>query len=98
MFFCQIDGAPAAFQRCSDRDDASDARIVRATQHVVEIVGEIRIIEMRVGVDEHRLIVGRFCETPTSGSASAAADALQFYHSIIVLAQVSPPPNTINKT
>jgi hypothetical protein len=51
MFFCQFDSAPAALHRCADRDDASDARIVCTTQHVVEIIDEIRIIEMCVCFD-----------------------------------------------
>jgi hypothetical protein len=51
MFFCQVDSAAATFQRRADRDDARNVRIVCATQHVIEISGEIRIIEVCVSID-----------------------------------------------
>jgi hypothetical protein len=51
MFFCQFDRAPAAFDRSADRDDARNARFICATQHIVEIIGEIRKIEMCVRFD-----------------------------------------------
>ena len=82
MFFGQFDCAPATFHRCADRDDARHTGFVCATNYVIEIVREIGIIEMGVRFDEHRLIVGGFCETPTSGSASDtdALRLLPFYN------------------
>src|SRR6267142_1024836 len=53
IFFGKLDRAPAALDRSSDRDDARHAGFSRATKHVVEIVREIGIIEMRVSFDQH---------------------------------------------
>ena len=97
IFLRKIDCLPATLDRRADRYDACYSRFCRATKHVLEIISKIRVIKMRVGFDEHSLIVGRFGETPT-WAASAAADALPFHHSSIVLAQVSPPPKTTIRT
>ena len=53
IFLRQLDRAPAAFHRRADRDDARDTGLGGATKHVIEIGREIRIIEMRVSLDEH---------------------------------------------
>ena len=54
IFFRQLDRAPAAFDRGADRDDAGDAGFGRAREDVVEISCEIRVIEVRVSIDQHR--------------------------------------------
>jgi len=51
IFFGKLDRAPAALDRSADRDDARDSGVSRATKHIVEIVCEIRIIEVRVRFD-----------------------------------------------
>ena len=53
IFLRQIDRAPAAFHRSADRDDARDAGLGGAAQDVIEVAGEIRVVEMRVSLDEH---------------------------------------------
>jgi len=53
---------------------------------------------MGVRFDEHRLIVGGFCERQLLVRHPPRRTPYDYYHSTIVLAQVSPPPNTINKT
>src|SRR5437879_5059168 len=47
----KLDHAPAAFDGSANGDDARNAGIVCAAKHVIEIVCEIGIIEMRVGLD-----------------------------------------------
>ena len=49
VFFCEIDRAAAALDRGADGDDARYTAVVRATKHILEIISEIRIIEVRVG-------------------------------------------------
>src|SRR5207237_4806956 len=51
MFFCQGDGTTATLQRRAHCDDARNGRIVCATQHIIEVIGAIRIMEMCVSVD-----------------------------------------------
>jgi hypothetical protein len=51
IFFGKLDRAPAAFHGSADSDDASDSGFVGATKNIVEIRGEIGIIEVRVGFD-----------------------------------------------
>src|SRR6266404_3622706 len=53
IFFGKIDRPPAALDRGADGDDARHAGVSRATKHIVEIIREIRIIEMRVSFDQH---------------------------------------------
>ena len=47
----KIDSAPAAFDRSPNRYDTGNAGFGCATQHIVEVVREIGIIEMRVRFD-----------------------------------------------
>ena len=53
IFVRQIDRAPAAFNRSADRDDTRDTGIGGAAQHVVEVAGEIRVVEVGVSLYEH---------------------------------------------
>src|SRR5207302_8739508 len=53
IFFRKIDRVPAALHRSTDGNNARDAGFSCAPQDIVEIVGEIGIIEMRVRFDEH---------------------------------------------
>src|SRR5438270_182976 len=56
ILFRELDRAPAALDRSSDRDDPRDARFVRALEDVNEIRREVWIIEMGVGFDQHRRV------------------------------------------
>lgn len=53
IFFGELNPAPAAFDRSADGDDAGNAGLSRAPKYVVEIVGEIGVIEMRVSFYQH---------------------------------------------
>ena len=101
IFLRQLDRAPAAFNRRADRDDARDAGFGRALQDVVEVRREIRVIEMRVSFDQHcRVEDCRFHDWLQIHQIcnSAMLTAALRYHSITVLAQVSPPPKTTIRT
>ena len=56
MFFSEFDRAPAALNRGADRDDAGDPGVGRALQHLGEIRSEVRIVEVRVGIDQIKSI------------------------------------------
>ena len=58
IFFRQLDRAPAALDRSADGDDARDAGFGRARKHLVEVRREIRVIEVRVSVDQHCRVEG----------------------------------------
>ncbi len=49
----ELDRAAAAFERRADGDHARHARVRRAREHCVELVSELRKIQVRVRVDEH---------------------------------------------
>ena len=53
IFLREIDGAPATFNGSADRDDARDTGLGGAAQDIIEVAGEIRIVEMRVSFDQH---------------------------------------------
>ncbi len=53
VFLRQFDRAPAAFDRSADRDDTGDAGFGRAREDGVKIGCKIRVIEMRVSIDQH---------------------------------------------
>jgi hypothetical protein len=53
MFLRERDRAPAALNRSPNRDDARDARFVCAAQDIIEVGGEIGVIEMGVSVYQH---------------------------------------------
>ena len=55
IFFRKIDSALAAFNRSANCDDARNASFGRAAQYIVEVAGKIRVIEMRVGFDQHNV-------------------------------------------
>ena len=55
IFFRQLDRAPAAGERGADGEDAFDAGFVRPREDFIEVVGEIRVVEMGVGINEHLL-------------------------------------------
>src|SRR5256885_157094 len=98
MFFGQCDRAQAALDGRADRDDAADAGFSRASQHIIEVRREIRVVEMGVGFDQHcrlkiadfRLAAGSICDRQS--------EFCNRYHSTTVLAQVSPPPKTTIRT
>ena len=50
-FLGQIDRTLAARDRCPDGEDASNASLIRASQHIVEVRREIGVIEVGVGFD-----------------------------------------------
>ena len=52
-FSAKVDRAPAAFDGGADRDDAGDTGLGGATQDIIEVAGEIRVVEMRVSFDQH---------------------------------------------
>ena len=54
IFLRQLDRAPAALDRSADREDPRYARFGGAREDVVKIGCEVRVIEVRVGVDQHR--------------------------------------------
>jgi hypothetical protein len=55
IFLGKLDSAPTARQRCTDRDDSGDPGFIRTAKHVIEIAGEIRIIEVRVSLNKLRV-------------------------------------------
>src|SRR5947207_5282403 len=97
-FLRQLDRAPAALHRCSDRDDAVDAGICRASQNIIEIRSEIRIIEMGVGLYEHREEVTSGIVNRYIGPILDSRITSQLHHSTTVLAHVNPPPKTTINT
>jgi len=66
-------------------------------QYIVEIVGEIRIIEMGVGVDQLSIEV-LSVECSQASFFNSQLTTINSGLTILYRArQVSPPPNTINK-
>jgi hypothetical protein len=55
IFLGQIDCTPTALDGSADRDDARDTGLGGAAQDIIEVAGEIRIIEMRVSFDQHNV-------------------------------------------
>ena len=101
IFFGKIDHAPAALDRSADCDNARDAGFGRPIKHLIEIVREIGIIEMRVSLDQHcKLKISNFKlkARPIFKSAIFNLKSAISYHSITLPAQVSPPPKTTIRT
>src|SRR3954468_24452715 len=65
MLFRQLHRAPATFHGRPERDDSRYASLSCTPQDIVKIGREIRIIEVRMSLNQHRSIVGRFPKTPT---------------------------------
>ena len=51
MFFGQVHCPLTALDGSADGDDACYARLGRAPQNIIEVIGEIRIVEMRVSLN-----------------------------------------------
>ncbi len=53
IFLGQSDGSLAAFDSGANGDNPCHAGICRAPNHLIKVVGKLRIVEMGMGIDQH---------------------------------------------
>ena len=53
IFLGERHGSPAAFDSRPDGDEPRDAGLRRSLDHLIKVGGEIRVVEVSMGIDQH---------------------------------------------